>query len=212
LTLGPGDEVLASNHEYSALDRTWQFVCEASGASYVRAPIEVPVRPSADVVEALWDAVTSRTRILFVSHVTSPTGIIFPIAELASRARDSGIVTVVDGAHAPGQIPIDLGKLGVDVYSGNCRKWMIAPKGAAFLHVRAEVQPLVEPLVVSWGWRSKRPGPSRFVDQHEWQGSRDVSAFLSVPSAGSSNHDHSKPRSRNARCISLSTPRFRGKQ
>jgi isopenicillin-N epimerase len=183
LPLKPGDEVLASDQEYGALDRTWRFVCEARGARYVRAPVDIPVQSQADVVDAIWDGVTARTRVLFLSHITSPTGIIFPVAELTAKARESGILSVIDGAHAPGQIPVRLDELGADFYAGNCHKWMMAPKGAGFLHARRDVQALVEPLVVSWGWRSDRPGPSRFIDYHEWQGTRDISAFLSVPIA-----------------------------
>ena len=193
IPLESGDEVLASDHEYGALDRTWQFVCEARGAHYVRAPVATPVRCAGDVVDAIWERVTPRTRLLFLSHITSPTGIVFPIDNLVSRAREAGILSVIDGAHAPGQIPVDLSELGADFYAGNCHKWMMAPKGVGFLHARREVQALVEPLVVSWGWRSERPGPSRFVDQHEWQGTRDISAFLSVPSAIRFMEEHDWP-------------------
>jgi isopenicillin-N epimerase len=121
--------------------------------------------------------------VLFLSHITSPTAIILPIAELIQRARNEGIITVVDGAHAPGQIPLDLQDLGADVYSGNCHKWLMAPKGSAFLYIRREIQDTVEPLVVSWGWESDAPGASQFVDYHEWQGTRDIAPFLAVPAA-----------------------------
>jgi isopenicillin-N epimerase len=127
--------------------------------------------------------VTPRTRVLFISHITSPTAVTFPVAELVSRAREAGILTLVDGAHAPGQVDLNLDALGADFYVGNCHKWMMAPKGAGFLHARREVQPLLEPLVVSWGWESEQPGPSAFVDHHEWQGTRDIAPFLSVPAA-----------------------------
>ncbi len=183
LSLEPGDEVLSTDHEYGALDRTWRFVCQKRMARYVRQPVPVPVTTAERVVEAIWAGVTERTRVLFVSHITSPTAIILPVAELVRRAREAGIITVVDGAHAPGQIPLDLAALGADFYVGNCHKWMMAPKGAAFLHARREGQPLLEPLVVSWGWMSDRPGPSRFVDHHEWQGTRDIAPFLTVPAA-----------------------------
>ena len=183
LRLSRGDEVLTTNHEYGALDRTWTFLCKKQGASYVRAPIAVPIRDAAAVVEAVWSRVTSRTRVLFLSHITSFTGLILPIKRLIDRARAEGILTIVDGAHAPGQIPLDLKTLGADAYAGNCHKWMLAPKGAAFLHVRREHHNAIEPLVVSWGWRSEQPGPSRLVDYCEWQGTRDPSAFLAVEDA-----------------------------
>jgi isopenicillin-N epimerase len=190
LPLQPGDEVLATDHEYGALDRTWRFVYGKRGARYINQPLPLPVESREQVVEAVWAGVTERTRILFVSHITSPTALILPVAELVRRAREAGILTVVDGAHAPGQIPLDLGALGIDFYAGNCHKWVSSPKGAAFLHVRPEVQPLVEPLVVSWGWEAENPGPSRFVDEQEWQGTRDVAAFLAVPAAIQFQADH----------------------
>jgi isopenicillin-N epimerase len=183
LGLAPGDEVLTTDHEYGALDRTWTFVCAKRGARYVRRPLPLPLTSAGDVVEAVWAGVNDHTRVLFLSHVTSTTAVILPLAELIARARASGILTVVDGAHAPGQVPLDLAALGADFYAGNCHKWMNAPKGSAFLHARREVQGLLEPLVVSWGWHADRPGPSRFVDEQEWQGTRDIAAYLTVPTA-----------------------------
>ncbi len=183
LRLAPGDEVLTSDHEYGALDRTWTFLCERAGARYVRQPIPLPVSSPGEVADAVWAGVTPRTRVLFLSHITSTTALVLPVAELARRARERGIVSVIDGAHAPGQIALDLAALGADFFAGNCHKWMNAPKGSAFLFARRAAQPLLEPLVVSWGWRPERPGPSRFVDEHEWQGTRDIAAYLSVPAA-----------------------------
>jgi isopenicillin-N epimerase len=183
LPLEPGDEVLSTDHEYGALDRAWRFVCQKRGARYTRRPVDLPVTPVEQVVEAIWAGVTPRTRVLFLSHITSPTAIIFPVVELVRRAREAGIVTVVDGAHAPGQIALDLEALGADFYSGNAHKWMSSPKGAAFLYARREMQRLLKPLVVSWGWESESPGPSRFIDEQEYQGTRDIAAYLTVPAA-----------------------------
>jgi len=183
LDLNPGDEVLSTNHEYGALDRTWRFLCEKSGAKYIRQPINVPIHTADEVIESIWAGVTDRTRVLFMSHITSPTAIIFPIQELIRRARERNILTIIDGAHAIGQVDLDLHDLGVDFYSSNCHKWLMAPKGSAFLYARREVQHLVEPLVVSWGWQSERPSASRFIDEQEWQGTRDIAAYLSVPAA-----------------------------
>lgn len=188
--------MLTTDHEYGALDRTWRFVCGKRGARYIVQPLPLPVVSAEQVVEALWARVTERTRVLFISHITSPTALILPVAELIRRAREAGILTVVDGAHAPGQIQLDLQTLGVDFYSGNCHKWMCAPKGAAFLYARREMQSLVEPLVVSWGWEAEKPGPSRFVDEQEWQGTRDIAAFLSVPAAIQFMAEHDWPRVR----------------
>lgn len=183
LNLRPGDEVLATDQEYGALNRAWSFACEQAGARYVHAAIPVPVTSADDVVEQVWSQVTEHTRVLFLSHITSPTALILPIESLIAKARDAGILTVIDGAHAPGMIPLDLDALGADAYAGNCHKWMLAPKGSGFLHVRREVQHLIDPLVVSWGWQSDEPSISQFVDYHEWQGTRDISAFLAVPVA-----------------------------
>jgi len=183
LNLQPGDEVLGTDHEYGALDRTWSFVCQQAGAHYLRAPISVPVVSADEVVEQVWSQVTERTRVLFISHITSATAVILPIEPLIAKAREAGIFTVIDGAHAPGMIPLDLDALGADAYSGNCHKWMLAPKGSGFLHVRRDVQHLIQPLIVSWGWQSDEPSSSQFVDYTEWQGTRDISAFLAVPAA-----------------------------
>ncbi len=184
LALALGDEVLSTDHEYGAVDRMWRLVCAERGARYVRAPVEVPVGSAEDMIEAVWACRTPKTRVLSLSHITSPTAVHFPVAELVRRAREEGILTVVDGAHAPGQIPLDLEALGADFYAGNCHKWMLAPKGAGFLHARRERQPLLKPLVVSWGGEGgKGPGPSPFLDDHQWQGTRDIAAFLAVPAA-----------------------------
>jgi isopenicillin-N epimerase len=115
--------------------------------------------------------------------VTSPTGLIFPVADLCARARAAKILTLVDGAHAPGQIPLDLAAVGADCYTGNCHKWLCAPKGAAFLYVRPEVQDRIEPLIVSWGSEAGHGGPTRFIEDLEYTGTRDIAAYLSVPAA-----------------------------
>jgi isopenicillin-N epimerase len=181
LELGAGDEVLSTDHEYGAMDRTWRFLSKERGFRYVNQPVSLRSREA--FVESFWSAVTSRTRVIFISHITSPTAVIFPIAEIIQRARAAGIITVIDGAHAPGQIPLALDSLGADFYGGNLHKWLCAPKGAGFLYARPEVQHLLKPLVVSWGYEAETPSASQFVDQHEWWGTRDIAAFLAVPTA-----------------------------
>jgi isopenicillin-N epimerase len=206
LRLAPGDEVLATDHEYGALDRTWRFVCARRRATYVNQPLPLPVESAEQVVEAIWSGVTERTRVLFLSHITSPTALILPVAELVRRARAAGILTIVDGAHAPGQIPLDLDALGADFYAGNLHKWTCAPKGAGFLHARREAQPLLEPLVVSWGWEPEQTTllaldtarTSPFILQQEWQGTRDISAHLAVAAAICFQAEHDWPRVRQA--------------
>ncbi len=185
LELGTGDEVLATDHEYGACDRAWTFICRNCGAAYRKATIPVPVEDPVDVVDRIFAAVTPATRVLFVSHVTSPTALTFPVAEICRRARAMGIITLVDGAHVPGQIALDLGSIGADFYTGNLHKWLCAPKGSAFLYARAETQSLLEPLVVSWGWEPNEQwaAVSTFISHHEYRGTRDISASLSVPAA-----------------------------
>jgi len=196
LKLRPGDEVLTTDHEYGALDRTWRFLCTKQGAQYIRQPVSVPIRSAEEVIETIWSGVTDRTRVLFISHITSPTAITLPIKPLIDRARKAGIISIVDGAHAPGQIDLNLRELGADFYSGNLHKWLLAPKGAAFLYARREMQPFVEPLVVSWEWQAEKPGPSKFIDEQEWQGTRDIAAYLSVPAAIQFQRDHDWPQVR----------------
>ncbi len=183
LALGPGDEVLASDHEYGALDRTWRFLAQKQGFQYINQPIPLPVTTPEAFVEALWQGVTPRTRVIFISHITSPTALIFPVEAVCQRARAQGILTVIDGAHVPGHLPLNLDALGADYYSGNLHKWLCAPKGAGFLYARSERMHTIEPLVVSWGYKSEQPGPSPLVDYIEWQGTRDISAFFTVPDA-----------------------------
>ncbi|HST26631.1 MAG TPA: aminotransferase class V-fold PLP-dependent enzyme [Gaiellaceae bacterium] len=174
LQLGPRDEVLLTNHEYGAVDLLWEFVCGETGATLVRQPVE----PGPELVDELWSAVTERTRLVSVSHITSATGLLFPVDEICRRAREQRILTAVDGAHAPGQVDLDLDALGADFYAGNCHKWLCAPKGAGFLHVRPEHQAWLAPQVVGWG-----EAEGSFAARHRWQGTRDPAAYLAVPTA-----------------------------
>jgi isopenicillin-N epimerase len=181
LSLKAGDEVLSTNHEYGALDRTWRFLSREHGFTYINQPVDLTSKDA--FVESFWRAVTPRTRVIFLSHITSPTATIFPVEQIIQRARGQGIITIIDGAHVPGQLPLDLDSLGADFYGGNLHKWLCAPKGAGFLYARPEVQSLLKPLVVSWGYEPETPGDSPFVDLFEWWGTRDIAAFLTVPKA-----------------------------
>jgi isopenicillin-N epimerase len=183
LPLDPGDEILTSDHEYGALERTWTFVVEHNQAKLVIQKLPPILKDPDEVVETVWRGVTDRTRVLFLSHVTSPTAVRLPIEPLIERARARGIWTVIDGAHAPGQIDLDLSGMQVDFYGGNCHKWLSSPKGAGFLYARPEVQGLIEPLVVSWGWRPRDAWSTPFVDAIQRQATHDISAYLSVPAA-----------------------------
>lgn len=191
LPLGEGDEILTTTHEYSALEKTLVFIARRTGATIVTVDIPLPLEAAATFEDAVLAGMTPRTRVLFLSHITSPTALLFPIERLIAEARQRDIFSVIDGAHTPGHIPLALDALGADVYSGNCHKWMMSPKGAAFLHVRPELQAMIDPLVVSHGWTAdnKEPGVegpfgnSPFVDEVEMQGTRDPSPWLAVPSA-----------------------------
>lgn len=189
-SLEPGDEVLATDHEYGASDRTWRFLCPQRGVHYINQPIPVPLTSDEEMLEYLWRGVTPRTKVIFVSHITSPTALIFPLEKICQRARSAGIITVVDGAHAPGHVPLHLETLGVDFYVGNCHKWLCAPKGAGFLYARPERQALLHPLVVSWGWESLMPGVSPFQDYFGWIGTKDPASYLSVPAAIAFQREH----------------------
>lgn len=190
LDLQPGDEILTTDHEYAALEKTWAFVCQRSGARVVPVEVPLPLTSEAAFTKAILSSITDRTRVLFLSHITSATALLFPIEKAVAHARARGIFTVIDGAHTPGHIPLDLTALGADFYAGNCHKWLMAPKGSAFLHVRRDLQHLIRPLTISHGWEPGRsgrdPGPfghTAFIDSLEVQGTRDPAAWLAVPDA-----------------------------
>jgi isopenicillin-N epimerase len=185
LPLQPGDEVLTTTHEYGACNNAWEFVCAKRGATYVKQPITLPITDEAQIVDQFWRGVTPRTRVIYLSHVTSPTALTLPVQAICKRAREMGIYTVIDGAHAPGQLDFDLTSLGVDIYAGNLHKWLCAPKGAGFLWVREAVHAQIEPLVVGWGYGPERGlfDENDFVSATQWLGTDDISAYLSVPAA-----------------------------
>ncbi len=204
IPLGPGDELLTTNHEHGGIDRLWRYMAQKRGFEIVRHHVPLPVTTHAQFVDDFWAAVTPRTRVILISQLTSPTALVFPVAEICARARARGILTVVDGSHVPGQLPLSLRTMDPDFFVGILHKWVCAPKGSAFLYARPEVQLLLDPLVVSWGWEPKNPGPSKFVEYHEWQGSRDISPFLSVPSALAFQAEHDWDGVRR-RCIALAS-------
>jgi isopenicillin-N epimerase len=183
LHLGPGDEVLGTNHEYGAIERTWRYLSKEFGFHYVPQNIPVPFPSDQEFVEVFWQGVNSNTKVIILSHITSPTAILFPVKEIIKKARDRGIISIIDGAHAPGQIPLNLDEINADFYGGNLHKWLCAPKGAGFLYASPSAQKLIKPFIVSWGYEAEMPGTSRFIDHHEWTGTRDISSYLSVPAA-----------------------------
>jgi isopenicillin-N epimerase len=204
LELGPDDEVLATDHEYGAINSAWRFAAHHHGFRYLNHPMPLPVTTPEAFVERLWEGVTPRTRVISISHITSPSALIFPVADICARARQAGILTVIDGAHAPGQIPLDMQAIGADYYVGNCHKWLCAPKGAGFLYARPDRQRSLKPLVVSHGWDPSPDAPLRFVDYHQNQGTRDMAAFLAVPDAIRFQAEHDWDRVR-ADCHALAS-------
>ena len=183
LALGPGDELLMTDHEHGGIERLFRYMAERLGFTLVKRAVPLPVTTHADFVEHLMAGVTGRTRAILISHMTAPTALVLPVAEVCHRAREMGILTVIDGAHGPGQLPLSLRTIDPDFYVGILHKWLCAPKTCAFLYARRDRQRRLEPLVVSWGWQPDVPGVSRFIDENEWQGSRDLAPFLTVPDA-----------------------------
>ncbi len=182
--LAPGDEVLTSDHEYGACERVWEFLSAKHGFAYVRQPVPLPFTTPQAWLEAFWAGVTPRTRVIFLSHITSPTALTLPIQAVCQRARQAGILTVIDGAHTLGHIPVHLPSLGADFYTSNAHKWLCAPKGSALLYVHPSQQASLEPLLVGWGWHSPWPSNgARWIDENEFTGTRDYAPFLATPAA-----------------------------
>lgn len=192
LPLASGDEVLISDQEYGACRFAFQFAAQQKGFRVVPQSIPLPVESDEAMVESFWQGVTKNTKLIFISHITSTTALTLPVAQICQRARDAGILTMVDGAHAPGQIDVNLSDIGADFYTATCHKWVCAPKGSGVFYAREDRQHLVEPLVVGWGWGEQKTfhRENEFVEHHEWLGTHDPAAYLSVPAAIAWHEQH----------------------
>ena len=181
LNLQEGDEILSTNHEYGAMDKTWNFFCRKTGAKYVRQEITLPLVSKENLLEEFWSGYTSKTKVIFINEISSATALIFPVKEICQKAQELGLITIIDGAHVPGHTYLNIEELNPDFYTGTLHKWMLSPKGSSFLYVKKEFQNDMDPLVVSWGYDNPAINESQFLDYHEYQGTRDISAFLCTP-------------------------------
>lgn len=182
LSLGPDDEIVVTNHEYNACRNAAEVAAARVGARVLEVPIPFPPPSQSMVLERIQMAVGPRTRLVLVDHVTSPTALVFPVADVVA-ALEPDVPVLVDGAHAPGMLALDIGALGASFYVGNLHKWVCAPKGAGFLSVADRHAESIVPTVVSHGWNMSAPDKTRIQDLFDWAGTDDPSARLSVPAA-----------------------------
>ncbi len=182
LSLKKDDEILSTSLEYGAMDKTWNFYCQKTGAKYIRQEITLPITSKNQFLVDFWKGYSAKTKVIFISHITSTTALILPVKEIIVKAKELGLITIIDGAHVPGHIPLNLQELNPDFYTGAIHKWFLAPKGCSFLFVNKKFQSSLKPLIVSWGYESDTPSHSKFLDYHEFNGTRDFSAYLTIPS------------------------------
>ncbi|MBT6272721.1 MAG: aminotransferase class V-fold PLP-dependent enzyme [Chromatiales bacterium] len=183
LHLGDGDEVLVTDHIYNACRNALEYYALGSGAALQVAPIGLPIQSDDDIVDALMSRVSQRTRLVLLDHVTSVTALIMPLQVLVPALQSQGAMVLVDGAHGPGMLPLELDDIGADFYTGNCHKWLCSPKGTAFLHIREDHHDLIHPLTISHGWNTPRAGHSRLHDLFDWTGTADITALAAIPTA-----------------------------
>ena len=175
------DEVLSTNHEYGAMDRAWDFMSKKKGIKYIKRKIQLPIESKEVFINDFIKGISDKTKVIFLSQITSATALVFPVKEICDYARKKNIITIIDGAHVPGHIELDIKQINPDFYSGACHKWMCSPKGVAFLYANKKMQNIIEPLVISWGYDAEKPSHSQFLDYLQWQGTNDMSAYLTIP-------------------------------
>jgi isopenicillin-N epimerase len=181
LKLQPDDEILATNQEYGAMDMTWHYYYKQTGAKYINQPITLPLQSKEQFLDEFWKGYSDKTKVVFINEISSATALIFPVKEIIEKAKSLGLITIIDGAHVPGHIDLNIREMNPDYYTGTLHKWMLAPKGSTFLYVQKKYQDALDPLVVSWGYETLAPTKSQFLENHEFQGTRDISAFLCTP-------------------------------
>jgi isopenicillin-N epimerase len=183
LKFKPGDELLTTNHAYNACKNALHFAADSNGAKVVVAEVPFPVQNAAEITAAILKMATPRTKIVLLDHVTSPTALIFPVQQIVQELAARGIDTLIDGAHAPGMVPLNIEAIGAAYYTGNCHKWLCAPKGAGFLHVRGDKQAAIRPTAISHGANSMRTDRSRYLLEFDWTGTVDYSPYLCIGDA-----------------------------
>jgi isopenicillin-N epimerase len=180
LEFRPGDEILVTSHDYNACRNVIRYVAQRTGVVVVEVPAPLPITSPQQVVDAVLERVTPRTRLAMLDHITSPTALVFPVEQLVRELDRRGVDTLIDGAHTPGMLPLDVNRIGAAYYTGNCHKWLCAPKAVGFLHVRRDRQENIQPTIISHGWNKPRPGYSPFQDGFDWPGTLDPSPWFCI--------------------------------
>lgn len=212
ILINSNDEVLSTNLEYGSCDRMWTYDADQKGYKYIQAEINLPIEDKETFLNQFWSYASDQTKYVFISQITSTTGMILPIPEIVAEAKKRGIKTIIDGAHVPAHIPLDIKELDPDYYTGALHKWLCCPKGSSFLYVKKEKQDGIQPMLKSWGWGEEYEkfkssvqlhSPSRFINVFQWQGTRDMSTFFTVPEAiqFQEEHDWDSVRSRSINMV-----------
>ena len=212
ILINSNDEVLSTNLEYGSCDRMWTYDADQKGYKYIQAEINLPIEDKETFLNQFWSYASTQTKYVFISQITSTTGMILPIPEIVAEAKKRGIKTIIDGAHVPAHIPLDIKELDPDYYTGALHKWLCCPKGSSFLYVKKEKQVGIQPMLKSWGWGEEYEkfkssvqlhSPSRFINVFQWQGTRDMSTFFTVPEAiqFQEEHDWDSVRSRSINMV-----------